>query len=630
MFLRYLSFLSLRGLARTWTSVLLVPAAMLQSASAQVIPATRTIDWTQAGVPGGIPTSRIIFTNVSGLDTNGVLDCSAAIQAAINACPANHVVMLPAGNLVISNTLAIAANTLHFRPGLITLRGAGNSNTMLLNKTGGPVVLTGNQNYGQSNSILISTLFQGATNLTITSTPDFQVGDVLLLQRQDEDATNFALVFNNEGLTNSGITNVSGNLFGRGLWSRNGSGDVFAQLVTCAAINGSTITFWPPLYLDWTNSNPRGLCAYCRKVWGASAGVGIESLAITNTAVNSTTVSFIGSYGSWVQGCKMYGYGSPFIMLHEALNCEVRDSDFCLNITNPPGGDCDALQLNESSSCKVENNTFSGYWEQLMMEGSASGNVIAYNYFTNEYFALAASTHYEEPDIYANHEAFDAANLFEGNIMAQFQADNYHGGCGYNTLFRNWIHGMDSPYGIPLTNNIKCIDLDRYSYFWNVVGNVVGSPAVASVPGSVYTAPTNGSFGIAINAMYRIGYPDMGNDIWNDSDVYINYQGAPGTTVYDYPINYDERVITTLFRTNNYDYVTAGIPDGTTVMPASLVYSSAPSWWGTNRWPAIDPNNSTLVAMIPAQQRFLGITNGTNNGTNVSAGSLIQHLHITY
>jgi hypothetical protein len=43
-------------------------------------------------------------------------------------------------------------------------------------------------------------------------------------------------------------------------------------------------------------------------------------------------------------------------------------------------------------------------------------------------------------------------------------------------------------------------------------------------------------------------------------------------------------------------------------MPASLVYANgAPDWWGTNRWPAIDPERAAPVAMIPAQARYLGI-----------------------
>jgi hypothetical protein len=600
---------------------------MFQSAVAQVVPANRTIDWSQAGVPGGIPTNRTVFTNVSGLDTNGILDCSAAIQAAINACPSNGIVMLPAGTLVLSNSLNIAANTLRLRPGNITLRGAGNTNTLIICRTGGGVIGTGNENYGRSNNIMVSTMLQGASNLTVTGTPDFLVGDLLLLRRQDETATNFVLVFNNNGLTNSDIVYTNGALSGLGNWGRIGSGDVFAQLVTCTGVRGGSIAFWPPLYLSWTN--PPGLYAYCEKVWGASAGVGIESLAITNASGNNNSmVNFSGCSDSWLSGCKLSGYGSPVVMLNECANCEVRDSDFNL-ASNRTSGDIFALELNGSCACKVENNTFSGYANQLILESSASGNVISYNYFTNEWWYPAATTSYLEPDIMLCHEAFDAMNLLEGNILSGLQADNYHGGSGYNTLYRNWVHGMDCPYGVPLTNNVKCVDLDRYSYYCNVVGNVIGSAFVASVPGSVYEAPTNG-FNTGMNAMYRLGFPDMGNDYSQVNDALIFYQGAAGTSVMGYPIGYDTKVTATLLRKDNYDYVTGGVPDGITSLPASLVYgANPPAWWPSAlAWPAIGPDVTPITGVIPAEIRYYnssaafpkvpGATNSTNSLSQAS------------
>lgn len=39
--------------------------------------------------------------------------------------------------------------------------------------------------------------------------------------------------------------------------------------------------------------------------------------------------------------------------------------------------------------------------------------------------------------------------------------------------------------------------------------------------------------------------------------------------------------------------------------PASIVFGSAPSWWGTNRWPAIDPADANEVTPIPAKSRFM-------------------------
>jgi hypothetical protein len=46
-------------------------------------------------------------------------------------------------------------------------------------------------------------------------------------------------------------------------------------------------------------------------------------------------------------------------------------------------------------------------------------------------------------------------------------------------------------------------------------------------------------------------------------------------------------------------------------IPKSLLYGdTAPSWWGTNRWPAYDPTNSPYITQIPAQLRLNGVSGG--------------------
>ena len=65
-----------------------------------IIPAGRRIDWTNVGVPGGIPNRpRICATIDAATYGNGSSDASAAINAAIQSCPADQVVYLRAGNV---------------------------------------------------------------------------------------------------------------------------------------------------------------------------------------------------------------------------------------------------------------------------------------------------------------------------------------------------------------------------------------------------------------------------------------------------------------------------------------------------------------------------------------------------
>ena len=82
--------------------ILLAVAFVMTQAVALVgaiIPADRRINW-EPGVPGGIPNRTTIFATVTqapyNANNSGAADAATAIQNAINACPSNQVVFIPA------------------------------------------------------------------------------------------------------------------------------------------------------------------------------------------------------------------------------------------------------------------------------------------------------------------------------------------------------------------------------------------------------------------------------------------------------------------------------------------------------------------------------------------------------
>src|SRR5882724_380973 len=85
------------NLAHTSLILVLLFLQPTASALAEIIPADRRIQW-DPGVRGGIPNRTTIFANVKNAPYNavgnGVMDDTAAIQAAITACPSNQVVYL--------------------------------------------------------------------------------------------------------------------------------------------------------------------------------------------------------------------------------------------------------------------------------------------------------------------------------------------------------------------------------------------------------------------------------------------------------------------------------------------------------------------------------------------------------
>src|SRR5262245_50198812 len=86
-----------------------------------IIDSRRAVDWSTAGVTGGIPNRTTICSTLSP----GV--SSAQINSALASCPAGQVVLLNAGTYNLSSGINLKSN--------VTLRGAG-ANRTILNFTG--------------------------------------------------------------------------------------------------------------------------------------------------------------------------------------------------------------------------------------------------------------------------------------------------------------------------------------------------------------------------------------------------------------------------------------------------------------------------------------------------------------
>ena len=114
-----------------WTGILLPtsgPGACTVGSS--TAPGQCAIDWTQSGIPGGIPSnswtqSGATITAAQSPCSNGAGDCTATIQAALNACGGSKYVLLGAGTFQIANANGLVV------PDHCVLRGAGANQTIL-------------------------------------------------------------------------------------------------------------------------------------------------------------------------------------------------------------------------------------------------------------------------------------------------------------------------------------------------------------------------------------------------------------------------------------------------------------------------------------------------------------------
>jgi len=184
------------------------------------------------------------------------------------------------------------------------------------------------------------------------------------------------------------------------------------------------------------------------------------------------------------------------------------------------------------------------------------------------------------------------------------QQDGYHGSVSHATYFRNAFSGVHVE--AHRTGNIKLIDLCRFSYYHNVVGNVLGSPSWPRTTTGRYEMTGQPDY-TAQSVIYRLGYPNMGNNAYSAVNPPSNADSG----------GLDLKVARTLLRWGNFDYqndttrwegseIPPGVPvPATHTLPPSLRYSSKPAWWPRDSaWPPIGPDKAPMVDKIPAEARF--------------------------
>ncbi len=152
-----------------------------------VLAPARATDWTQAGIPGGIPDASWANCTTSACNTlNGGTVTGASITAALASAPNNTVVNIPAGSYTIS--AAAYANR-----SSVVLRGAGPTQTTLtlaanndlyfsVNGTGG----LGNYPGSLGSTNWTAGYAAGTTVLTLASTSGISAGQNIVLDQHNE------------------------------------------------------------------------------------------------------------------------------------------------------------------------------------------------------------------------------------------------------------------------------------------------------------------------------------------------------------------------------------------------------------------------------------------------------------
>lgn len=528
----------------------------------------RKIDWSQAGIPGGIPERTTICATLSPGATH------TDINNAIASCPAGQVVFLNEGTYNLSGSIDFRD-----RPNR-TLRGAGADKTILIfNATTlqRPVLIENaapnNPNLPGNVANWTAGYAKGTTVIILDNTTNLQIGSMITLDQLDDCGSSGTCNADNGEIwvcRRQGTCSTQTDTFvGR-------TNRAQVQNVIVTAINGNNVTIETGLYMpNWRASQSPG-------AWWSSAvpitGVGIEDMALDhrpNPAMS--TIYLQNAYKCWVKGVKSLTPVRNHIWLYISNNNVIRDSYFYG--TQSAASTSYGIETYLASDNLIENNIFQHITTPMMLGGGATGNVYGYNFAIDDFYNVVPS--WQQASQY-HHNPGVSFTLFEGQDGIGFTADLVWGTSHFATVFRNRLVGQEPGK----TLQTVPIYIYAFSRFHNVIGSVLGKKGYHTTYHSIPPTGPN-----EYNMIYSLGWAGHAG----------NSPSLPN----------DLRVAETLMRWGNYDVVTDTVrfeasevplgdsfypnpvpPDQT--LPNSYYLSAKPLWFdtafGSVPYPPIGPD----------------------------------------
>ena len=587
-----------RALAKAGTAFLACMGLASSALFAQLLPADRTTAWNPGlNSVGGVPMRATVFRTLS---PSGGED-SGAIQAALDACPAGQVVKLTAGTFTVNNYVLIHSP--------ITLRGSGPGLTTLQKTNGAvagqdhhgedaqPIVIAGPGRWPKTNDAtsqnLIANGLKSSLSVTVASGTGFAAGQFVLLDADEYDAASWTALPNRNGVP----TTVTIWASDRAVFMRHNPTEDFiddpfpdsltwfsragrpvSEVKQIASVSGNVVTFTSPLHIDYPISKQSQLTRY---VDTHVASAGVEDLKTTGASDGS--IRFEAAAYSWVKNVEISTWYGEGVAINNSFRIEVRDSYVHDAAYPSPGGIAYAVSLaNGSSEALIENNQILKSNKMMVARCAGAGSVVAYNYADDGLIVYDLS--WQEVGLNASHMVGSHHVLFEGNQSFNYDSDNTHGNAIYMTVFRNHLTGFRRDYsGL---GNGRTAGLNYGSWWHSFVGNVQGVSGAMS--GWVYD-----NLGTGGDPSDPFGGPPS---VWK-----LGYQSG------EWEQAADPKVLSTVLRGGNYDYVTnsvhwESVPQQT--LPRSLYLSGKPAFFGGTPWPPIGPDVSGFANTIPARACF--------------------------
>jgi hypothetical protein len=576
----------------------LVGACLATAAGSEVrAGAKQVVSSFTTWAPGvrGIPTrTRVCATVDAATYGNGRDEASAGIRAAINACPEGQVVQLSAGTFTINDDVLINKG--------ITLRGAGVRTTTLQKTNQGEqegILVVGPHRWTPIDATtavnLTADAVQGARSVTVENSAGFAPGQFVKLDEDDYTTATWmpmpARIGGNEPevlATDRVVWQIHRPRDKRdlplpsGLSWHSRPGRPLAEIKEITAVNGNTITFSTPVHITYTTAKAAQLVRYTGRQSVQVRDVGVEDMTLTGGLEGN--IHFSSAAYSWAKNIECTQFKISCVDVRQSFRVEIRDSYIHDAITPVPGGGAYAISVQQGSSeILIENNIVMNANKVIVVRSAGAGSVVGYNYMDNALIAYARE--WMEVGLNASHMVGSHHVLFEGNLSFNYDSDNRWGNAIAMTVFRNHLTGFRRDF--ESTGNVRAAGLMFGSWWHAFIGNVLGEPG--RMDGWIYEDPGDGTYGGASNK-WRTG-----PTIWKLG--------------YDLPAreqSLDPKVRSTVVRDGNFDYVTNTVrwDHAPRVLPDSLYLTAKPAFFGSLRWPWVDPTGTTKVYSLPARLRF--------------------------
>jgi hypothetical protein len=500
-----------------------------------VLAPSRAIDWSQAGMSGGLPDAswtQCGSTVPAGTD-------APTIQTQVNGCAANTYVLLAAGSYTWSNGVSLKNK--------VVIRGAGANSTLITMSSHGNCngqysvfALCGSDPLGNSANWTAG-YSQGTTQITLSSVSGIVVGQTFITLDQVD------LTSDSGNIWECGSSACGGTYSGGQRTNRSQEQPVLVTAINAGGCGATCVTISPGLYgTNWNAGQTPGA------FWGTTTAqqMGVEDLSVDMTPIQSGSVRvsaavLMNCNQCWVSGIRSVDGGRNHIYLWGTKNAVVRDNYLYESYSHNTQSYAIELYV-ANGDALIENNICQQMTDSCPnSNGGGAGNVAAYNFAVDNVYNSAGWFQGADND----HGAGNQFWLREGSNTLGLSSDHVHGTHYFTTAFRDFYAGWEAagcggPGPNTCTGNTQAVNPFAGSRYFNVVGSVLGAA-------NYYTNYSTTSPGSANSSIYYLGGTNFGG---NGTGTFCAQPACTSTTTTTDPLTQ-----TSIMRWGNYDTVTSQV-----------------------------------------------------------------------